>query len=119
MANDKQILPTVLDLFPELDREDFEEEDTPSCSLAEALDKQDLFVNDHVSRWALHLLWVWFSQGKIAHHGYFINLEDGRVNPIPVPTGREVQHGSAGNGNCTTALAGQMVAGLDVGEGRT
>lgn len=77
-------LPTVMEVYPELTRRQ-KEDNAPSCSLAEALEKQDLFINDHVSRWALHLLWTLFRQGKIAHHGYLINLKDGAVNPLPVP----------------------------------
>jgi PRTRC genetic system ThiF family protein len=78
-------LPTVVDLYPDLLDPTIEEDDAPSCSLAESLEKQDLFVNDHISRWALHLLWTLFRKGAIEHHGYMINLADGIVNPIPVP----------------------------------
>lgn len=77
-------LPTVMEIFPELKRRQ-KEDNAPSCSLAESLEKQDLFINDHISRWALHLLWTLFRQGKIEHHGYLINLKDGAVNPLPVP----------------------------------
>ncbi|MGV3720870.1 MAG: PRTRC system ThiF family protein [Actinomycetota bacterium] len=79
-------LPTVTDLFPELLDETIPEDNRPSCSLAEALESQDLFINDHVSRWALQLLWTLFRKGRIRHHGAFINLDDGVVQPLPVPT---------------------------------
>ncbi len=85
-AIDPPRLPTVMEVFPELMRRQ-KEDSAPSCSLAEALEKQDLFINDHVSRWALHLLWTLFRQGRVEHHGYFINLVSGRVNPLPVPEG--------------------------------
>ena len=85
-ANGKSLrLPTVVDIFPELLDETVPEDNRPSCSLAEALETQDLFINDHVSRWALQLLWTLFRRGKILHHGYFINLADGEVRPLPVP----------------------------------
>jgi PRTRC genetic system ThiF family protein len=77
-------LPTVLEIFPELLDKNYVEDNSPSCSLAEALDKQDLFVNDLVSRWALHLLWTWFRTGEINCQGYFINLAEGCVTPIPI-----------------------------------
>lgn len=80
-------LPTVLDLNPELKAEDYQEDNTPSCSLAEALEKQSLYVNRHVSCWALSLLETMFRTGSLEHHAYFINLETGRVNPRPVPGG--------------------------------
>ncbi|MFN3652590.1 MAG: PRTRC system ThiF family protein [Armatimonadota bacterium] len=78
-------LPTVVDLFPDILDERIAEDDRPSCSLAQALESQDLFINDHVSRWALQLLWDLFRKGRLAHHGYFVNLATGRVNPLPVP----------------------------------
>lgn len=78
-------LPHVMDLYPDLMDETIPEDDAPSCSLAESLEKQDLFINDHVSRWALHLLWTLFRAGSIEHHGYLINLVDGAVNPMRVP----------------------------------
>lgn len=78
-------LRTVVEVFPELLDRRLREDNAPSCSLAEALEKQDLFINDHISRWALQLLWSLFRRGEIAHHGYFINLESGSVNPLPVP----------------------------------
>lgn len=87
-------LPHVMDLYPDLADETIQEDDAPSCSLAESLDKQDLFVNDHISRWALHLLWTLFRTGEIAHHGYLINLEDGIVNPLPVPDAQPIGGGS-------------------------
>lgn len=78
-------LPTVVEIFPELLDPHLKEDNRPSCSLAEALESQDLFVNQHLATWALQLLWTLFRRGKIAHHGAFINLVDGTVNPLPVP----------------------------------
>ncbi len=78
-------LPSVVDLFPELLQETFQEENIPSCSLAEALRTQGLFINQAVVTWGLTLLERLFRFGRIEHHGYFINLESGRVVPVPVP----------------------------------
>lgn len=75
-------LPTVMDCYPKLKRIK-KEDNTPSCSLAEALEKQDLFINQAVSTWALHLLWTLFRRGGADHHGYYINLTSGRVTPLP------------------------------------
>lgn len=77
-------LPTVLDRHPEIKRSK-KEDNTPSCSLAEAIGKQSLFVNQAVSTWALHLLETLFRKGGIDHCGYYINLTSGRVNPIVAP----------------------------------
>lgn len=77
-------LPHVMDLFPELLDPHYEEDDTPSCSLAESLDKQDLFINQALVTWGANLLWRLFRDGEIEHHGYFLNLQDGTVNPLAV-----------------------------------
>jgi PRTRC genetic system ThiF family protein len=79
-------LPTVMDLFPELLDEKLPEDDRPSCSLAEALETQDLFINQHCATWALELLWRLFRDGRIQHHGAFVNLKDGEVRALPVPS---------------------------------
>lgn len=82
-------LPKLRDVLPEIFDTSVKEDNTPSCSMAESLAKQDLFINDHVSRWALQLIWRLFAEGKIEDHGYWINLADGRVVPVtlrlPVP----------------------------------
>lgn len=77
-------LPSVAEMFPEIMSEDFVEDDAPSCSLAEALTRQDLFVNRAVSTLALDLLWRLFKDGGLNHHGAFINLADGNVNALRV-----------------------------------
>jgi PRTRC genetic system ThiF family protein len=77
-------LPTVLDIFPELKRKNAREDTAPSCSLAEALGRQDLFINQTVATFALQLLWQFIRQGGLDIHGYFINLESGKVTPLPI-----------------------------------
>lgn len=76
-------LPTVMDLFPHM-RKKVKEDDAPSCSLAGALQRQDLFVNQTVATFALNLLWRFFRQGGLEHHGSFINLDTGSVNALPI-----------------------------------
>lgn len=56
----------------------------PSCSLAEALEKQDLFINSTLAQLGCNILWKMFRHGMIEHHGLFLNLETMRVNPISV-----------------------------------
>lgn len=78
-------LPTVADLFPETCDPTFEGEDTgPSCSLAEALEKQSLFVNRGVALYALNLLFELFRYGGLNHHGVFVNLKTARTTPLPI-----------------------------------
>lgn len=56
----------------------------PSCSLAEALAKQDLFINSTLAQLGCNILWKMFRKGMIEHHGLFLNLETMKVNPIGV-----------------------------------
>jgi PRTRC genetic system ThiF family protein len=78
-------LPHVAEFFPEIiDPAAEEEDDTPSCSLAEALDKQSLFINTTVSDIAANLLWLLFTQGGLDTHGAFINLKRVMVTPLRV-----------------------------------
>jgi PRTRC genetic system ThiF family protein len=86
-------LPTVMDVYPEMLTGEYVEDKGPSCSLAEALDHQDLFVNRHVSNWGLQLLDDLFRRGGVDHCAVFINLEDGSVNSMPVPLRVEVASG--------------------------
>lgn len=78
------LLPTVLDLFPEMARGTVADDDAPSCSLAEALERQELFINQAVVTQALAILWTLFRFGRISWHGAFVNLRTGRTQPLPV-----------------------------------
>lgn len=56
----------------------------PSCSLAEALEKQDLFINSTLAQLGCNILWKMFRHGMIEHHGLYLNLTTMKVNPIMV-----------------------------------
>ena len=58
--------------------------DTPSCSLAEALEKQDLFINPAITALAASLLWKTFRQGYILEKGFFLNLNTYTSTAIPL-----------------------------------
>ncbi len=58
------------------------DESGPSCSLAEALHKQDLFINSTLAQLGCNIFWKMFRQGTIEHHGLFLNLDTMKVNPI-------------------------------------
>ncbi|MDN0082345.1 PRTRC system ThiF family protein [Crenobacter sp. SG2305] len=77
-------LPLVTELFPSVLEEDQPEDDLPSCSLAEALERQSLFINQAMATHALQLLWQMFRTGVIDHSAIFVNLDTGRVNPLPI-----------------------------------
>lgn len=61
-----------------------EEDSGPSCSLVEALDKQDLFVNSILAQLGCDILWQMFREGIMPYRGLYLNLSTLRVNPIPV-----------------------------------
>ena len=61
-----------------------EEDSGPSCSLAEALEKQDLFINSTLAQLGCGLLWKMFRHGMLEHHGLYLNLHTMRVNPMTV-----------------------------------
>ncbi len=77
-------LPVVWELFPAILDEAAPEDNEPSCSLAEALAKQDLFVNQATATAALTLLWKLLRTGSIDHHGMFVDLRSGRQAPLPI-----------------------------------
>ena len=89
-------LPCVTDLFPEILDPHFVESNVPSCSLQEAIQSQDLFINAHVATWALQLLWELFRNASISRHGYFVNLETGHANPLTVESSLRMCFGGKG-----------------------
>lgn len=84
-----KILPSLFKTFPEmLAMEDFDSE--PSCSMVEALRKQDLFINSSLAQVGLNILWNLFREGKISTRGAFVDVKKVRTSPIPVPASAEV-----------------------------
>jgi len=61
-----------------------DEDSGPSCSLAEALEKQDLFINSTLAQLGCGLLWKMFRHGLLEHHGLYLNLATLKVNPIAI-----------------------------------
>lgn len=80
-----ECLPTVLETFPELAEESVADDDAPSCSVAEALERQSLFINRVMASHALALLFDLLGRGSIGYAGAFINLATGQAVPIPLP----------------------------------
>lgn len=77
-------LPMITEEFGELLKQSEQEDDTPSCSLAEALEKQDLFINSSLTQMGCSLLWSLFRYGITPYRGFFHNLKDFRTHPIKV-----------------------------------
>lgn len=61
-----------------------EKDSGPSCSLAQALNKQDLFINSMLAQVGCDILWRMFKDGRTLYRGAYVNLDSLRVNPISV-----------------------------------
>lgn len=81
-------LADVVKVFPQL-RKIKEEDQGPSCSLAQALKRQDLFINSTLAQFGVDLIWKLFREGMIKYHGCFVNLDSFIVNPIRIKAGKK------------------------------
>jgi PRTRC genetic system ThiF family protein len=77
-------LPFVTDEFKDLLIQSESTDNTPSCSLADALAKQDLFINSTLANLGASLLWQVFREGMLFNRGFFLNLKDFRTQPLKV-----------------------------------
>ena len=91
-------LPDPYRVLPELVDVQAIEDDTPSCGLAQALERQELFINQAVVTPALSILWEFFRHGRLTWHGAFVNLRTGSMRPLlvkerePTTPELELQH---------------------------
>lgn len=75
-------LPVISERF---DLKKIKDKDSgPSCSHAQALAKQDLFINSSLSTLRCHILWELLKEGRTDKSGLYLNLENLRANSIPV-----------------------------------
>ncbi len=77
-------LPFVTEEFGDLLKQSEQQDDTPSCSLAEALEKQDLYINASLVQMGCSLLWSLFRNGMTPYRGFFHNLKDFTTHPVKV-----------------------------------
>lgn len=77
-------LPFITEEFGGLLRQSEETDNTPSCSLAEALEKQDLYINGSLVQMGCSLLWNLFRNGMTQYRGFFHNLKDFNTKPLKV-----------------------------------
>ncbi|WPU94694.1 PRTRC system ThiF family protein [Mucilaginibacter sabulilitoris] len=77
-------LPMVTEEFKELLQNAETTDNTPSCSLAEALTKQDLFINSALANLGASLLWQLFREGILLNRGFFLNLREFKTTPLRV-----------------------------------
>ena len=67
-------LRTISELFPEVIQGELDRNNEPSCSAAEALERQEPFVNPTLANHALSMLARLFRYGTISYHGGFLSL---------------------------------------------
>ncbi len=77
-------LRTVSELYPEIADTEVGEDSLPSCSAAEALDRQEPFINQTLASSALAMLAQLFRYGSLTHHGAFFNAKTGQMSALPV-----------------------------------
>jgi PRTRC genetic system ThiF family protein len=85
-------LALVTDEFRELLTASEQADETPSCSLADALNKQDLFINTAIANIGASLILQMFREGILFNRGFFLNLQDFRSVPIKIkPMAKEIK----------------------------
>lgn len=78
-----EVVDALLTVDQMFDLNSVDEKDSgPSCSLAEALSKQDLFINSMLAQVGGNLLWKLITEGGVDYCGAFVNLKTMNVNPI-------------------------------------
>ena len=80
----KDRLLTVADLYPEIVSGKGREDDQPSCSAAEALTRQEPFINQNLAYQALGMLTQLLRHGCISYQGGFCDLSTDRLTPLPI-----------------------------------
>ncbi|WP_242052480.1 PRTRC system ThiF family protein [Dysgonomonas sp. GY75] len=61
-----------------------EEDSGPSCSHADALRQQDLFINSTLALLGCDMLWQMLTGGMIPYGGFYLNLKTKCSNPMPL-----------------------------------
>ena len=80
----KDRLPTVAELYPEILKRDKKEDDEPSCSAAEALTRQESFINQNLAYQTLAMLTQPLRHGSLCNQGGFYNSATGQLVPLPI-----------------------------------
>lgn len=80
----KRRLRIAPEIFPELCDESSHENDGPSCSAVEALERQEPFVNQTLAQHALGLLTTLLRYGRVDHHGAFVHVTQNRALPLAI-----------------------------------
>ena len=71
-------LPNIFDLYGKMKENKAE----PSCSMAQSLEEQDLFINLQLATAGISLLWKLFKDHSIEYQGQFLNIQSGNTSAI-------------------------------------
>jgi hypothetical protein len=77
-------LPAVTELFDYGEQD--ERDSGPSCSLAEALQRQDMFINSALAQLGCAVLWKMLRECVMEYRGVFLNLDTLKTNPVKIKT---------------------------------
>jgi hypothetical protein len=80
----KNRLLTVAELYPEIVSSKGKEDDQPSCNAAEALTRQEPFINQNLAYQALAMMTQLLRRGSVSYQGGFCNLATGQLIPLPI-----------------------------------
>lgn len=85
------------ELFPSIIDTTTPDDDTPSCGTIEALERQDLMLNDLLAVQSVNLLWNLLRYRALDTHGVFVTSTTGLCTPIPIDPGlwRRLARGDA------------------------
>jgi PRTRC genetic system ThiF family protein len=79
----KDKIPNIYDLYGET-LASIEDRPEDSCSHSQSLTSQDFGINHTVAINASNLVWRLLRHGKLSHHGMFIDISTGSVNPLNI-----------------------------------
>ena len=74
----------MAELFPEIAVPSAKDDNQPSCSAAEALTRQERFINHNLAYQALGTQLL--RHGAVSYQGGFCNLVTGQLAPLPIRT---------------------------------
>jgi len=77
-------LPNVYDLYPELAGMEAVDRDAPSCSMEEAIARQEWPVNRQVATAGVTLLWNLLRKGQLTDHGCQIDTDTLSMTALPI-----------------------------------
>lgn len=80
-----QTLRNVVDIYGDLEKYDnTETQGIEGCSVAESLNKQDLFINDDIALQAMKMLWHLLRNYNVEANGAVVNQSSFQQRPMPL-----------------------------------